>query len=145
MTSKNLFRILSLVGQVKSYSWNKVMELVELLNLDKISVESQVWNDNWKQNNPDYYPLNLKDIKIWSTYDGTCINLRYYMSDGKLKCEAKIYEGEILNGYPTKLRFTAILILNNSFIKSLSELLEYEFKEFAGNEYKRHLEDERNK
>jgi len=84
--------------------------------------------------------LKLDELSIWSTYDDTCVDLRFSLDNKKLVCEARIYNGESFDGRRTDLRFTAKIQLQNNFIENIDGLIEYDFKCFLYDEYEKHLE-----
>jgi len=81
MTNKKLLEILTLVNSVKSSRWNDVRKVVE--TMASIEVKEKKWNEKYKQDNPEWYPLDLSKIETWSTYDCECINLVF--ADGGMR------------------------------------------------------------
>ena len=98
--NKKLFDILTLVDGVKSSNWADVMKIVE--TMPSIEVMEKKWNEKYKQDNPEWFPLDLSKIATWSTCDGECINLRFSNENNKLICNVSIYDGVIMNGYRKK-------------------------------------------
>lgn len=99
---------MTLVNGVRSSRWNDVRKIVELM--PSIKVKEKAWNEKYKQDNPEWYPLNLSKIETWSTY-GECIDLVFINENNKVVCKARIYDGESMNGHRRNLRFTATLIM----------------------------------
>jgi hypothetical protein len=141
MTNKKLFEILTLVNSVKSSRWNDVIKLVE--TMASIEVKEKKWYYKYKQDNPEWYPLDLSKIETWSTYDGECINLCFSNKSNKLICEVSIYDGDNMNGYRKNLRFTATLIMPNSFIKEIEQKILYALDRLAENSYDDYLENQK--
>jgi hypothetical protein len=141
MKNKKLFEILTLVGSVKSSSWNDVMSIVELM--PSITVEEKRWNEKYKRDNPDWYPLDLFKIETWSTYERECINLVFSIKNNEIVCKASIYNGDSIYGHRKDLRFTATLIMPNIFIKSLEQKILYAIDRLAEDSYREHLEDQK--
>jgi hypothetical protein len=140
MTTKKLSKILQIIdGYVYSNNWNTVLSIVK--NFNDIEVLSKKWSDDYK-NNSKYYPLDLSKIETWSTYE-RCVNLQFKYIDDKLICNVKIYEGRMLDGWPTKIRFTAVLALPNSFICEIENEILWKFDNYASDEYENHLENQR--
>lgn len=141
MTNKKLFEILTLVNSVKSNRWDDVRKIVELM--PSIEVKEKKWNEKYKQDNPIRHPLDLSKLETWSTYDGECINLFFSNDNNKVICEVSIYDGDIMNGYRENLRFTATLIMPNSFIKELEQKILCAFDRLAENSYDDYLENQK--
>lgn len=141
--------MLTLIGEVKSTDWNTVMEIVgcPTANIkgyfDKIEILDKKWYDNYRLQNSEYYPLNLSDLKTWSTYSHTCIDLIFTMAKDKLHCHAKIYDGNSFDGRRTKLRFTANLILPNNFINVLEDDILSSFDYYLEDQYDIYLETQK--
>jgi len=140
MGKQKLLKMLGLCGEVISTRWNIVREIVSEINDNNVIILDKYWNDSYK-NESDFYHLNLSKIDTWSTYDEKCIKLFFKTdNDNRLICEAKIYDGEILHGNRTGLRFTAKLVLPNNFINKISEYVEHGFEGFLEDQYQNHLE-----
>ena len=77
MKTEKLFELLTLVDGVKSKRWETVMQLVDAITKGSVTIKDKKWNDSWKQGKSEYYPLDLAEIKTWSTYDDTCIDLQF--------------------------------------------------------------------
>ena len=141
MNNKKLLEILTLVNSVKSSRWNDVRKIVELM--PSIEVKEKKWNEKYKQDNPEWYPLDLSKIETWSTYDGECINLVFSNDNNKVICKVSIYDGDNMNGYRRNLRFTATLIMPNNFIKELEQKILYSLDRLAENSYEAYLETQK--
>ena len=141
MNNKKLLEILTLVNAVKSSRWNDVRKIVELM--PSIEVKEKKWNEKYKQDNPEWYPLDLSKIETWSTYDGECINLVFSNDNNKVICKVSIYDGDNMNGYRRNLRFTATLIMPNNFIKELEQKILYSLDRLAENSYEAYLETQK--
>ena len=141
MNNKKLLEILTLVNSVKSSRWNDVRKIVELM--PSIEVKEKKWNEKYKQDNPERYPLDLSKIETWSTYDGECINLVFSNDNNKVICKVSIYDGDNMNGYRRNLRFTATLIMPNNFIKELEQKILYALDRLAENSYEDYLETQK--
>lgn len=144
ITQKKLVGILMLVGKVRSNSWNAVRELVLTGIADsKTVILEKKWADSYKNNNPDWYKLDLTSINTWSTHDGECIELYYAIENGKLICNARIYDGYILDGRRKELRFTANIQLPMSFIRTIEGKILYALDKLAEFSYEDYLEQQR--
>lgn len=141
MTNEKLLEILTLVNSVKSNIWNDVRKIVELM--PSIEVKEKKWNEKYKQDNPEWYPLDLSKIETWSTYDVECINLVFSNDNNKVICEVSIYDGDIMYGYRRNLRFTATLIMPNSFIKEIEQKILYALDRLAEDSYDDYLETQK--
>jgi hypothetical protein len=154
MKIKKLFEILALVDGVTSTNWKTVMEIVgnPILNIpgyfnngiksNNAVILSKQWHDSWKLKYPEHYPLDLSQLKTWSTYDN-CAVMHFKNNDNKLYCQAMIYDGDNNYGYRTDLKFSAELILPNKFIKVLENLILNYFDEYLENEYETYLETQK--
>jgi len=141
MTNKKLLEILTLVNSFTSSRWNDVRKIVELMS--SIEVKEKKWNEKYKQDNPEWYPLDLSKIETWSTYDGECIALVFSNENNKLVCNVSIYDGDNMNGYRRNLRFTATLIMPNSFIKEIKQKILYALDRLAEESYEDDLETQK--
>jgi hypothetical protein len=144
MTVKNLFKILLLVESVDSHMWRDVMQLVDAIANNKAEVIEKQWAETYKQNSPDYYPLDLSKLKTWSTIEGECINLKYFIQDGELICKAKIWDGGSFDGLQTRVRFTATISLPRLFIHNIESKITYAFDKLAEGEHENYLEAQKN-
>lgn len=144
MGIKESFKILEIISQVRSSSWQIVMAIVDSINNDKkTKVIKAEWADSYKREHPDRYPLDLSTTKTWSTFDGACIDLRFVVEDKKLKCYALIYDGDNFDGRRENLRFLAEIQLQNDFIKELKYSIEFGFKNYLNVQYENYLELQR--
>ena len=69
MKIKKLFEILTLVKSVSSRRWSDVLLLVDAINNKTVDVKEKKWYEKYKQDNPNYYPLELSEIRTRSTYE----------------------------------------------------------------------------
>lgn len=136
--------MLSLCGEVISRKWNVVMDIVEEIKNENTIILEKEWNDEYKNDSPDIYPLDLSDIHTWSTYDKKCIELSFTAdNDSRLICDVRIYDGFMLDGRRIDLRFTAKIVLPNDFILKIQDIIEYGFEEFLEDQYQNQLELEK--
>jgi hypothetical protein len=146
-TNKQLFTILTTIGEVHSCRWRSVVELVDYIQNNKATkITKSKWEDIWG-NNKDF-----KNISTWSTHDlnigrpsyYNCIDLRYTVKNNKLHCEAKIYNGDICNGERLNLRFSASVVLPIEFISTLNKSIMLSFDKYVKDEYDSYLELKKN-
>lgn len=138
MKTEKLFELLTLVDGVTSRRWETVMQLVGLIAKGSVTIKDAKWSDgySYKQSNPEHYPLNLAEIKTWSTYDDTCIDLQFSNDttnghpNNQLVCKVKIYDGHSFGGHRTGLRFEALLWLPTAFLHTLEKRIEWSFDVF---------------
>lgn len=142
-TQKELFGMLQNIGNVYSNKWDMVKKIVSNIN------DTEVLNKEWcgfytfKNDNPEYYPLDLSKIETWSTYDNKCIDLKFSLDNNQLICDVLIYrEGNRYNGREER-KFKAKLLFKNKFINELSDLIEYKFNNFLDNQYDIFLENKK--
>lgn len=74
---KQLLELLALVGGIQSTKWETVKQLVDAIIKGNVTIKNKKWADGWKNKHLDYHPLDLAEIKNWSTYDNTCIDLKF--------------------------------------------------------------------
>jgi len=148
MEIKKLFKLLTIVGEIKSTYWSTVMEIVGCPAakikgyFDKVKVLDKKWHDGYKSQNPEYYPLDLSNLTTWSTFN-RCIELTFTLVKTKLHCHAKIYEGSNFHGGRQKLRFTADLIMPNNFIRVLEDNILSSFNYYLEDQYDIYLETQK--
>lgn len=141
MTIKENFKILSAIGQVTSHKWRMIMEIVDSINNNKkTTVIKAEWAALYKQENPEYGPPDLSDRNTWSTFDDTCIDLRFVVEEKKLKCYALIYDGTPFAGERSDLKFLAEIQLQNNFINKIDGLIQVEFRWFLERKHEKYLE-----
>ena len=140
---RELFGMLTNIGSITNISWNMVMKIVEYM--PQIKVLEKQWRDwDYKNQSPEHYPLDLSNIKTWSTYDEKCIDLDFFVNDDKkLICDVVIWNGDSFDGHRTNRRFSAKLQFPNKFIKELNKDIHWKFNRFLNNQYKIHLENQR--
>ncbi len=139
MKTEKLFELLAIVDGVKSTSWNMVMELVDCISEGSVDVREKKWADQFKQSRAEHYPLDLSKINTWSTFDNTCIELRFYIVQKDFFCDARIFDGDSFGGRRLTLRFTAKLQLPYKFIHEIENLIEYRFEVYLETLYEAHL------
>ena len=142
MKQAKLFELLKIIDGVYSSSWNMTKEIVKNITKKESKIILKEWHDNYKNKNPEWYPLDLAEFKTWSTYDA-CIDLEFSNKDEKLYCTAHIYDGDSYPGCRKELRFTAEFYLPNSFIKTLEEIINYKFNRYLEDLYDDHLESQK--
>jgi hypothetical protein len=136
-----LFNQLQLTGSVYSKEWSMVMKIVESLNNGTAKVIDKKWL-NWYENN-DSFPLDLHDIKTWSTFDRKCIFIEFYIFENKLTADCTIYDGKSYDGSRTTSRFYCKLSFDKKFIEFLESKINYAFNEYCEDAYCEHLEAEK--
>ena len=88
------------------------------------------------------YTLDLTTIKTWSTYKH-CIDLKFIIENGKLMCKVLVWDGDNYDGLRQSKRFSAKLILPDSFIHILEgDILEY-LDYLAENSYEDYLKEQK--
>lgn len=143
MKKEKLFKILTLINGVYSTSWNMIIQLSDEIKDDNATIIEKNWGDSFKNENYDMFPLDLSDRKTWSTFDGTCIDLKFVNINNKLTCIAKIYNGDTFDGHRKDLRFTATIELKNNFIFNIKNNILNGYENFLEKEYKNYLEKQK--
>lgn len=137
--------MLEIVGSYTDYKCETVALIHHFIVNDEkhTKVISSEWKDSFKKNN-SYYPLDLTNLKTWSTYnDATCIQLLFTISSGCLNCKAKINDGRTLDGSFKSERFAAEIQLPLDFLNHIKEGIERKFKYYLEAEYETHLETQK--
>lgn len=151
MKTEKLFELLTLVSGVTSRKWDTVLLIVSEISKGSVTIKSQKWHDEWKQSKPEYYPLDLSQINTWSTFDNTCIELKFLNNTQKdnghpnnqLVCAVKIYDGDNMHGDRKQLRFEALLWLPTAFIHNIEHFITWSFDQYLEDAYESHLEAEK--
>lgn len=145
MTTEILIKMLITIKSVKPNAWgawDKVMKIVSVIQDGSATVKNAQWHNSFKQNKPEWYPLQLDVLKTWSTYT-ECINLKFFVDEQKvLICEALVFDGEPLSGTPNNKRFSATIELPLSFIYNLEDSIKYSFDCYLNDAYDKHLEEQ---
>lgn len=139
ISNEKLFNILSEIENTYIYEWNMVRKIHALIKAKKAFYSGLKWEDSWK-NRPK---LPLEEIEAWSTYDKTCISLKFYVEKQELMCHALIYNGESFNGVRKCKRFETKISLPLYFIENLKEYILSEFDKMAERAYFTHLETQK--
>ncbi len=121
--AQELIKKLNILGSVNSSNY-KLMQLVyEEVKNNKVVVKSKEWCDPWKNQKPEFYPLDLKKFNNWITYN-TCVDLVFTNTKkAGFICDVIIYDGRLLDGMRENKRFKATILLDISFITSLEHLI----------------------
>lgn len=144
MTIKKLIKLLTYNECCYVNTWSIIQELVSIMPKCQITKKEWLGTNSYK-NNIDYYNLDLFDIKTWSTYDKSCIDLRFTITSGnKLLCKAKIFNGDMVNGNRKSEKFYAELLVPMNFIKKLETNILNQSKVRLDYEYTKYLEDMKN-
>ena len=141
MSNEKLLELLTLIGSVKSNKWDHVMQIVELM--PSITVMDKGWHDRFRQDHPDYYPLDLSKLETWSTSPRECVDLAFRNKEGNLICYANIYDSDTFDGHRLRLRFTATLVMPIDFIKELKEKILYGLDGYVEDSYEEYLEKQK--
>lgn len=140
-SSKELFKILSFVEEVRCSQWEDVRNIVAAINEGTAYVEGKVWK-NYKAGLEHHYPLDLSDVKTWSTHDNKdCIRLVFSIDKAdRLVCDVTINEGDSFNGFYKGPRFTATLAFQKPYIKNIEKNILWALNQKADIAYEQHLE-----
>ena len=116
--------------------------IVKYIKEGKVEEVSKRWNEDFKNKNINFYPLDLSDSGNWSTYED-CTELKLKMIDGKISCIATIYRGYNMDGRRMEKKFTCGLVLPIEFIFELEYYINSKYKRYLNNLYEEHLETQR--
>ncbi len=133
--------MLVILKQIEINRWNIIPLIVSCIKEKSVEIIRKGWSDKFRQERPDFYPLDLSEISTWSTYDH-CVFAAFSIQDKRLYCSVAIYEGSSWSGERRDLRFTAEMILPDEFILKIAEVVEARFDNRLQEEYERHLESQ---
>lgn len=137
ITQKQLFGLLDNLNHIKTNSPHIYIDIIN--NINDITILEKKWIYwNYRNNSPEYFPLDLTDSKIWITYE-KCRDFKFYIEEGKLICDVVVWDGDY-NGMKDTQRFSAKLLLPDSFIFNLYGLIEYKFNSYLEEKYEEYLE-----
>lgn len=131
-----------LINGVFIYDYSKTQEIRNLYQQDKIKLISAKWCDNWKQNHPEYYPLNLKDNDLWCTYQ-ECTTMYLFIKDEKILVDVAIYDGEMLHGRKKGKRWEGQFEINQYQLKPFVHNIKWKFDNYLDDLYELELEHQR--
>lgn len=143
METKKLFKLLTVLDNVMIRKWETVSRIVEFIKKEQVEILKKDWANSHYNS---YRSLELSDINTWSTFDQTCVKLRFYNAatpekpKNKLMCDVEIYDGDSFGGYRKGLRFTALLLMSNKFIHEIEKYILFEFERYLESAYENHLE-----
>ena len=122
-TQKNLFKMLEYVGSITLCGdWRDVQNLVSAIAENPSCVLSKQRLEPCRV----AHPLDLTDIKTWSTYE-KCFDLVFSVSENKIKCDALIFNGDNFHGYREEKRFKASILLDKKYVKMIEYNIENAF------------------
>ena len=93
-----------------------------------ITLNKAEWSAPFRQRNKEAYPIDLSKQNIWSTYN-RCVDSVIEKTDDGIQITVTVWDGDNLDGFRTKKRFTAI------FETSSNEILENEWVVSSINSY----------
>lgn len=138
MKQSELIILLKYLDSVTSSNWNIVRDLVSGIDRGEIVVLHYQRLD-YKKDYMDSYPLLLSNIDEWSTQESG-VNLRFKYSDGSLLCDVEISDVSF-DGYRKDPRWSARLILKDSFVKNISVTIIRKFNIAASYRYDEYLDE----
>lgn len=141
--SEKLFKMLKTIKYINIDKFDIVRELVKSIQDKKIIIKEKKWADSFYEATKK--SLDLTDIKTWSTFDGSCISLKFSIVRNKILCEVSIYEGDSMNGYRTDLRFTAKLEVPKDFLIKIEYSINYIFERYLYDKYEEFLNKQAHK
>lgn len=147
MTHKQAYGILGVLEQLEINDYNMINKVVVCLQLQNNGkrVLATEWRDSFKNNNRDLYPLDLLNRDTWTTYD-RCINFKFTqnLKEKQINCNVTLYEGSLLDGSRTQIKWQAAILLPKNFIINLKHAISNRMDRLAEETYELHLENQRN-
>lgn len=145
---KELVKKLNLLGGfIYSDNYSLIGNIVELIKENKAEVSTIEWdNYSWDKFEPAPDKSSLKYLSMpkldngetWITYR-ECTKFAFYIENGLLLCNAKIYEGGACSGIPTDLRFSTKIVLPIAFIVELEKEINSDFRYYWEIKYQQML------
>jgi len=129
---------LTIIGTVHCSSAKVIRPLIAMM--DSVVIKESKWHDRFKQEHPDSYPLDLTKMEPWCTYAG-CLNLTFRMLNSKfVECDVMVFNGDVLDGHRTNVRFTATLKIPYKFLSVIKDEIKWRFERHCAEAYESHLE-----
>lgn len=135
---KKLIQKLQLIGKIFSHRWYIVQLIVKEIQNNNVNIISKRWEYSWKKDNEKYYPLDLSEIKTWSTFDNKCIDIMFFVENKKLTADITIFDG-----FPKTKRFSCKLQFKNNFVLNLKDIIDNRFDYYCEDQYEKYLAQEK--
>lgn len=144
LNENTLYNIIKNFDNISIYDYCKVREFFEFIcnNKEKIEIISKNYKDKWKNDNPQYYPLDLFKWDNWCTYD-KCLQLEIKPQLNKLKVTIYVHDGDMLDGWRNNIRWTAELLVPKDYLLLIENIIKYNVEQLAEEAYELHLETQR--
>lgn len=139
---EKLIKKLRLIEYASTSDWNKVSSVVELIKSDKYELIDKTWHDRFKTQHPDLYPFDLKDDKLFVTYE-KCRTATFSLHKDKLCVLLEIWEGDNMTGYKKEKRCTITILIDIDFIKTIEKNINWKFDDFCVEQYDNHLAEQK--
>lgn len=119
---------LKIIKKVHLNRWSHILTIVDGLKTKDITILEKEYFDDWKKNNPNYYPLNLNDINTWSTQDrADCIYIDLFIEKDKLFLDVDIREASFFSHRIEKIFTAKLEITNLDFINNFQNQINWNF------------------
>jgi hypothetical protein len=126
---------MSIIGRI---CFSASQELINSLRASFKSGEAKLVKID-RDNTGHYLPLIDRligeDEFIWSTYDG-CLDVAVELKGKQLICELTMYDGRLLDGLRTDIRFSINASLPLGFLNEFSDRIEAHWQFKLGDEYR---------
>lgn len=109
---------------------------------DEIELIRSEWGDNFKNDQIDYFPLDLKNSDLWSTYDKS-VDIDVFIDNNNFIASVDIYNGDNMTGKRTSLKWTAKFKLNENVILEYKSDINLLFEFYLDDLYDKELEEKR--
>ena len=142
VTNSKLFELLSLIQEIRYFHWDSIQNFRKYIteNIDSITIIEKSWGDPYKNNHPQFWPLDITNIENWCTYD-RCIDTIFENDGNKLKCNIIIHD---INALKVKYRrWEASIYLPDDYIQNLKGMILDELDYHAEKEYEEYLEEQK--
>jgi len=110
-----------------------------------ITLKEFRWNDKFKQDNPEMYPIKLEEQKFWSTFD-KCVDVIIKNVENGTEVNVELYDGNNFSGERTNRRFSVSFhVVSDDIFKneSVKEAVERNFNNAAEDLYEEREEDKK--
>ncbi len=129
-------KCLDKIGALRVIGHDKGMIIRKAIKDGTADVTSFVWNDDWRNKNPDLYSVDLTTIDMWSTYQN-CVELRIT----RQLCSIILYDGRGFDGSRGFKRWEASVTINSATLKKFSSYIHSEMTHKSKCAYKKMLEE----
>ena len=134
-----------IVSRVHLHGYKRTTMIIGWLSEGLITLKEFRWNDKFKQDNPEMYPIKLEEQKFWSTFD-KCVDVIIKNVENGTEVNVELYDGNNFSGERTNRRFSVSFhVVSDDIFKneSVKEAVERNFNNAAEDLYEEREEDKK--